>query len=69
MYMDTNQGDIDLARWIAQGQDVNAIHIIVFYDASTNCYFPVYVMPSESLEQKRSSYNRNAYNYVTDYQL
>lgn len=69
LYMDTTQGDIKIAEWIAQGQDINAVHLIVFYDCLKNHYFPTYVMLGESLEQKRASYNTGAYSYVTEYTL
>lgn len=50
-------------------QDTVWLAEIVFYDSLKNQYFPIYVMPGESLEQKRSSYDTGAYDYLTEYTL
>jgi len=49
----------NLAIWLHEGKNKGAIHLVVFLDTSNNTFFPVYVMPHETLDQKRREFERD----------
>ena len=48
----------DIERWIAFGKVKGATHVISVCDTFSHCDYPVYVMPGENLDDKKSKYNR-----------
>jgi len=47
----------NIPYWISEGQRMNATHLIVVFNASTEQDSPVYVMPGENFKQKRRACN------------
>lgn len=59
----------NLAIWLHEGKNKGAIHLVVFLDTSNNTFFPVYVMPHESLNQKRKEVEIDSRAFVGDYKI
>jgi hypothetical protein len=47
----------DVDRWIATARERKATHIISVCDTFDHDDYPVYVLPGENLEEKKSKYN------------
>lgn len=47
----------DVDRWIKSAKDMGATHIISVCDTFDYDDYPVYVMPSDNLEEKKSEYS------------
>ncbi len=67
--MSQNSDNLPIAQWIFEGQNQNATHLIVVYDAQNGSYKPVYVRAGENLEQKSREYETGSYTVLTDYTL
>lgn len=64
--------DIDsrvLSDWMLQGKGKGATDLIVVQDVITQQYFPVYVMPGETVFQKQRAYNQGSHICITDFRL
>lgn len=51
--------------WLSEGRAINAVYLIVIYDAVTELTSPIYVLPGENLEQKRQVYESGTTTVVT----
>jgi hypothetical protein len=67
--MSQHLDNLPIAQWISSGQNQNATHLIVVYDAGQRSYKPVYVKVGQNLEQKRREYETGSYTVLTDYIL
>ncbi|MCK5020680.1 MAG: hypothetical protein KAS32_26910 [Candidatus Peribacteraceae bacterium] len=47
----------DIDRWIKEGQDMGATHIISVCDTFDWDDYPAYVMPDENLEERKAKFN------------
>lgn len=47
----------DVNRWIVNGKKMGATHIISVCDTFDYDDYPVYIMPNDDLEKKKSYYN------------
>lgn len=56
----------NLAIWLHEGKNQGAIHLVVFLDTSSDTFFPVYVMPNETLNQKRREVERDSWTFAYD---
>ena len=59
----------NLAIWLHEGKNKGAIHLMVFLDTSSDTYFPVYVMPHESLDRKRKEFDRDFWRFAYEYRI
>jgi hypothetical protein len=67
--MSHNSENLPIAEWIFEGQNQNATHLIIVYDAKDGSFKPVYVTQGENLEYKRRQYETGNYTVLTDYTL
>lgn len=49
--------DQDVERWTETAREKGATHVIVVCDSFSYEDYPVYIMPGESLKDKRSEYD------------
>ncbi|PZV17847.1 MAG: hypothetical protein DCF20_05640 [Pseudanabaena sp.] len=59
----------NLAIWLNEGKNKGASHLFVFLDTSNNTFFPVYVMPHESLSQKKRKFEKDYWTLAYEYQI
>lgn len=59
----------NLAIWLHEGKNKGAVHLMVFLNASSHTYFPIYIMPNENLNQKRREFEKDSLTFAYDYKI